>query len=77
MSTDADIKALDNVRQHIDKMQAEADIGTEIQGSSLDQKLAKIKEKAANVTAKSQLDDMKKQLAARKAATAEGVKKSM
>lgn len=77
MSTDADIKALDNVRQHIDKMQAEADIGTEIQGSSLDNKLAKIKEKAANATAKSQLDDMKKQLAARKAATAEGVKKSM
>jgi phage shock protein A len=77
LSTDADIKALDNVRQHIDKMQAEADIGTEIQGNSLDQKLAKIKEKAANVTAKSQLDDMKKQLAARKAAAAEGVKKSM
>lgn len=79
LSTDADIKALENVRQNIDKLQAEADIGSEIQGSSLDQKLAKIKEKAASATAKSQLDDMKKQLAARKAA-AEGagaVKKSM
>ena len=30
LSTDADIKQLDNVRQHIDKLQAEADIGSEI-----------------------------------------------
>lgn len=77
LSTDADIKALDNVRQHIDKLQAEADIGTEIQGNSLDQKLAKIKEKAANSSAKSQLEEMKKQQAARKAASEGAVKKSM
>jgi len=78
LSTDADIKQLDNVRQHIDKLQAEADIGSEIQGDSLDAKLAKIKEKAANASAKSQLEQMKKQMAARKAATAEGaVKKTM
>lgn len=79
MSTDADIKALDNVREHIDKLQAEADIGTEIQGSSLDQKLAKIKDKAATSSAKSQLEDMKRQMAARKAAVEGGaaVKKSI
>lgn len=78
MSTDADIKALDNVREHIDKLQAEADIGTEIQGSSLDQKLAKIKDKAATSSAKSQLEDMKKQMAARKAVAEGGaVKKSI
>lgn len=80
LSTDADIKQLDNVRQHIDKLQAEADIGSEIQGDSLDAKLAKIKEKAANASARSQLDQMKKQMAARKsaAAQAEGaVKKTM
>lgn len=68
LSTDADIKALDNVRTHIDKLQAEADVGAEIKGESLDDKLAKIKSKTANVAARSQLDEMKKQMAARKTA---------
>lgn len=79
LSTDADIKALDNVRGHIDKLQAEADIGAEVKGDSLDAKLAKIREKAASSTAKSQLDDMKRQMAARKAGAAEGasLKKSI
>lgn len=72
LSTDADIKALDGVREHIDKLQAEADIGSEIQGDSLDAKLAKIREKAADSSAKAQLDEMKKQMAARRAAAAEG-----
>lgn len=78
LSMDADIKALDGVRQNIDKLQAEADIGSEVQGNSLDAKLAKIKEKASNSTAKSQLEDMKRQMAARKAAAEGGaVKKSI
>ncbi|MBW1880621.1 MAG: PspA/IM30 family protein [Deltaproteobacteria bacterium] len=72
LSTEADIKALDGVREHIDKLQAEADIGSEIQGDSLDAKLAKIREKAADSSAKVQLEEMKKQMAARKAAVAEG-----
>jgi phage shock protein A len=78
LSTDADIKALDNVREHISKLQAEADIGSEIKGESLDAKLAQIKEKAANSTARNQLEEMKRQAAARKAA-AEGaaVKKTI
>ena len=68
LSTDADIKALDNVREHIDKLQAEADIGSEVKGASLDEKLARIKGKAANSSAKRQLDQMKSQMAARKSA---------
>lgn len=78
MSTDADIKALDGVRDHIGKLQAQADTGAEIKGESLDAKLKKIKEKTADVTAKAQLDQLKQQMAARKAA-AEGaaVKKTM
>jgi phage shock protein A len=72
LSTDADIKALDNVRTHINKLQAEADIGSEVAGDSLDSKLKKIKEKASNSTARSQLDEMKRQMAARKSAAAEG-----
>jgi phage shock protein A len=74
LSTDADIKALDGVREHIDKLQAEADIGSEIEGDSLDAKLRKIKDRAANASARSQLDQMKRQMAARKAS---GVKKTI
>jgi phage shock protein A len=77
LSTDSDIKALDNVRSDIKKMQAEADVGAEVQGSSLDAKLAKIKEAAGSANARSQLDEMKRQMAARKAGVAEGVKKTM
>jgi phage shock protein A len=80
LSTDADIKALDGVRTHIQKLQAEADIGSEVQGDSLDAKLAKIREKAADSTARSQLDEMKKQMASRKAAAegaGGGVKKTI
>ena len=50
LSTDADVKALDNVREHISKLQAEADIGSEIQGESLDAKLAKMKSLGAGET---------------------------
>ncbi len=82
LSTDADIKALDNVREHIDKLQAEADIGTEIQGDSLDAKLSKIRQRAANASARSQLDEMKRQMAAQRSGAAEvagggGVKKTI
>ena len=80
LSTDADIKALDGVRTHIQKLQAEADIGSEVQGDSLDAKLAKIREKAADSTARNQLDEMKKRMASRKAAVeggGGGVKKTI
>ncbi len=77
LSTDADIKALENVREHIHKMQAEADIGTEMKADSLDSRLAKVKAKAQDATAKSQLDELKKQMAARNAAAEGAVKKTM
>lgn len=68
LSTDADIKALDNVREHIGKLQAQADTGAEIKGESLDAKLKRIKEKTADATARAQLDELKRQSAARQAA---------
>jgi len=80
LSTDADIKALENVRSHIGKLQAEADVNTEIAGESLDSKLKNIKAKTANHAARAQLDEMKKQMAARKSSQAQaaaGVKKTM
>jgi phage shock protein A len=78
LSTDADIKQLENVRENINKRQAEADVGSEIKGDSLDARLKKIKEKTGDVTARSQLDELKRQMAARQGA-AEGasVKKTM
>ncbi len=79
LSTDADVKALEGVRTHIDKLQAEADIGSEIQGDSLDAKLAKIREKAGNASARSQLEEMKRVSQARKgvAEGASAVKKTI
>ena len=78
LSTDADIKALENVRETIHKRAAEADVSGEIKGESLDAKLAKIKAKTANAAARSQLAEMKRQMAAKKAAeAAAGVKKTM
>jgi len=68
LSTDADIRALENVRESIHKTVAEATVGAEIQDDSLDSKLAEIKEKAQGASARAQLEEMKKQLAAKKAA---------
>jgi phage shock protein A len=68
LSTEDDIKALENVREHIEKLQAEADIATELEGDSLETKLASIREKTATDSAQNQLDELKKQMAARKAA---------
>ena len=76
LSTDADIKALENVRESIQKMEAEADISAELQGSNLDAKLAKIKAKAGNAAARTQLDQLKKEMAAKQAAAA-AVKKTI
>ena len=77
LSTDADIRALDNVRESIHKTVAEAEIGSEIQDDSLDAKLAEIKAKAKDNSARAQLEEMKKQIAAKKAAAAAGVKKTI
>jgi phage shock protein A len=76
LSTDADIKALENVRENIEKMEAEADISSEIQGTSLDAKLKKIKAKTGNATARNQLEQLKKEMASKQAA-ASVVKKTI
>ena len=78
LSTEADIQALNGVRTHIEKLKAEADVGAELGDSSLDAKLKKIRSRTGDVNARAQLDEMKRQMAARKAA-AEGaaVKKTM
>lgn len=78
ISTDADIKALTNVREHIEKLHAQADVGQELKSNSIDERLKKIKEKAGDAAARSQLDELKKQMAARQAAAqGEAAKKTL
>ena len=77
LSTEADIRALDNVREGINKLQAEADVGSELAEDDLDSKLEAIKEKTATASAKSQLEEMKKQMAAQKAAQDGKVEKTI
>ena len=77
LSTDADVRALDNVREGIDKLQAEADISSELSETNLDAKLAEIKEKTTVASARNQLDEMKKQMAAKKAAKEGKVEKTI
>ena len=77
LSMDADIKALDNVRTHIEKLHAEADVSEEVAGSSLDARLAKIKNRTGSSQARLKLAEMKKQQAARAQAAQAGVQKTM
>ncbi len=77
LSTDADIRALENVREGIDKLHAEADVGAEINDANLDAKLDDIKAKTATASARAQLDEMKKQMAAQKAAKDSKVEKTI
>jgi len=68
LSVDAEVKALDNVRSHIKNTIAEANLGKELSESTLDQKLKALRAQTGDVTARSQLDDMKAKMAAKKAA---------
>ena len=78
LSMEADVKALDNVREHISKLQAEADVGAELQGESFESKMKDIKGRAANASARAQLEEMKKQMGAKSAAAqSEAVKKTI
>jgi phage shock protein A len=68
LSVDAEVKALDNVRTHIKTTIAEASLGQELAESSLDARLKELRAQSGDVTARSQLDEMKAKLAAKKAA---------
>ena len=68
LSVDAEVKALDNVRQHIKTTIAEANLGKELSESSLDNRLAALKSQVGDVQARSQLAEMKAKKAAQQAA---------
>ncbi|MDT5261473.1 MAG: phage shock protein, partial [Acidobacteriota bacterium] len=59
LSVDAEVKALDNVRQHIKTTIAEANLGKELSESSLDSRLAALRNQTGDVTARQQLAELK------------------
>lgn len=71
-SMDADLKALEGVRESIHKKAAQADVSREIGDQSLDSKLKKIKSQTASASARAQLEALKQAQAASTQAQAMG-----
>jgi phage shock protein A len=69
LSVSADIKALDNVREHIKTMEGQANLNKELKESSLDERLKKLRQNTGDVSARKQLDELKAKAAAAKAQT--------
>jgi phage shock protein A len=67
LSVEADVQALDKVRDHIKNTISEANLGKELRDSDLDVRLQKLRQESGNVTARAQLDELKKQRAAQAA----------
>jgi phage shock protein A len=64
LSIDAEVQALAGVRDHIKGRVAEAKLGAELRESDLDQRLKTLNRSAGAVTARAQLEQMKKAQAA-------------
>jgi phage shock protein A len=64
LSVDAEVRALDNVREHIKNTVAEAKMGSELRDSDLDVKLARLRQSSGAITARQQLEEMKRARAA-------------
>ena len=73
LSVDAEVRALDNVREHIKNTVAEARMGSELRDSDLDVQLNKLRQSSGTITARQQLEEMKRV----KATQAAGNSKSM
>jgi phage shock protein A len=73
LSVDNEVKALENVREHIKTTVAQANLEKEIGESSLDSRLAALRTQSGEVTALQQLEQLK----AASAAKAQGQKKTM
>jgi phage shock protein A len=73
LSVDNEVKALENVREHIKTTVAQANLEKEIGESSLDSRLASLRAQSGEVTARQQLEQLK----AASVARAQGQKKTM
>jgi phage shock protein A len=67
LSVDAEVKALENVRGHIKNKIAEANLGAELGESDLDRRLAKLRNKSGETTARQELEQLKAARAAKAA----------
>lgn len=65
MSVEADVRALDNVREHINNTAARAKLGAELADSDLDNKLAKLRESSGAISARAKLEQLKQAQAAK------------
>lgn len=68
LSVDAEVKALDNVREHIKNTVAQANLGDELKDNDLDTRLAKLRAQSGDVTANDEWEKLK-QAQASKATT--------
>lgn len=59
LSVDAEVRALDNVRQHIETLSAEANLNKELQGQSMEGRLRKLRLQTGEVTARRELEELK------------------
>lgn len=64
LSVDEEVRALDNVRKHIKTTIAEANLGKELSESSLDSRLAALRNQTGDVQARQQLAELKAKKAA-------------
>lgn len=69
LSVDAEVQALDRVRDHIKTTIAQANLSTELRESDLDVRLGKLQQGAGAITARAQLDELKRARAATGQAT--------
>ncbi|MBX2810872.1 MAG: PspA/IM30 family protein [Myxococcales bacterium] len=67
LSVDAEVRALDNVREHINELTAQSNLNKELSEQTLDSRLQKLRKQTGDVTARKQLEELKtKRLAAQK-----------
>ncbi|WP_373973988.1 PspA/IM30 family protein [Chitinibacter sp. SCUT-21] len=59
LSIDAEVRALDNVREHINNTVARAKLGDELKESDLDTQLAKLRQTSGSINARAKLDQLK------------------
>jgi phage shock protein A len=67
LSVDAEVVALDKVREHIKTTIAEANLGKELADTSLDSRLSALRGQVGDVQAKQQLAELKAKRAAQQA----------
>jgi phage shock protein A len=70
VSADADIRALDSVRDHINKLLAEVQLAKDLGDQDLERRLGSIRDAEAQAAARAQLDELKR---ARRASRTDGV----